>query len=395
MNPLDGVGFRVRASWAGSLALALALAAFGCSSGSSSNDGGGAAGEGSGTGGNSTGGSGGPGAGGATGGASGGAAGTGPSGSGGSIGAGGGAGGTAGGGAATGGSGGKGGATGTGGSGGKGGNGGNGGASSNGGVSGKGGAAGNGGVTGKGGNGGAGTCGGNGTLPTTGLAVRFANAVMSRWPDPANITSQSGWEYNHGIVLRGMQQVWSHTCDPKIVTYIRKYADENVDSSGTVNIPSAHSFDNIEPSVLLPFLYQQTGMAKYHTAADNIRARYNSIPTNADGGFWHKQTYPNQMWLDSIYMGEPFLDQYSVVFGTCGTFCSDTIFKQMLLLSQHARDTTTGLLYHAWDDSPAGQKAAWADPTTGRSPGGVGSGPRLVHDGARRHAPRPAGRRQP
>jgi unsaturated rhamnogalacturonyl hydrolase len=375
MNPLDGVARRVKASGAGWLALAIALGAVGCSSGASTNDGsGGAAGEGTGTGGNSTGGSGGPGA---TGGASGGTTGvggvTGKGGgggaAGGSIGAGGGAGGA---GAATGGSagggGGKGGVTGSGGNGGKSGATGSGGAAGNGGVSGKGGAAGNGGVTGKGGNGGAGTCGSNGALPATGLAVRFANAVMSRWPDPINISSQNAWEYNHGIVLRGMQQVWSHSCDPKIVTYIRKYADEFVDASGTVNIPSAHSFDNIEPSVLLPFLYQQTGMAKYHTAADNIRARYNSIPTNADGGFWHKQTYPNQMWLDSIYMGEPFLDQYGVVFGTCGTFCSDTIFKQMLLLSQHVRDTTTGLLYHAWDDSPTGQKAAWADPTTGRSP---------------------------
>jgi unsaturated rhamnogalacturonyl hydrolase len=192
--------------------------------------------------------------------------------------------------------------------------------------------------------------------------------VMSRWPDPVNISSQNAWEYNHGIVLRGMQQVWSHTCDTKIVSYIQKYADEFVDSTGTVNIPTAHSFDNIEPSVLLPWLYQQTKMAKYHTGADQIRARYDSIPTNPDGGFWHKSTYPNQMWLDSIYMGEPFLDQYGVVFGTCGTFCSDTIFKQTLLLAQHVRDTTTGLLYHAWDDSPAGQKASWADPTTGRSP---------------------------
>jgi unsaturated rhamnogalacturonyl hydrolase len=190
---------------------------------------------------------------------------------------------------------------------------------------------------------------------------------MSRWPDPVNISSQNAWEYNHGIVLRGMQQVWSHSCDPKIVSYIQKYADEFVDASGTVNIPAAHSFDNIEPSVLLPFLYQQTKLAKYHTAADNIRARYDTIPTNPDGGFWHKQTYPNQMWLDSIYMGEPFLDQYGVVFGTCGSFCSDTIFKQTLLLAQHVQDPTTGLLYHAWDDSPAGQKAAWADPTTGRS----------------------------
>ncbi|HSY41989.1 MAG TPA: glycoside hydrolase family 88 protein [Polyangia bacterium] len=363
----------MKASWGGTLALALALAASGCSSGSSSNGDGGAGGEGTGTGGNRTGSGGGLGAGGATGGASGGAMGAGGGASGGATGAGGGtaAGGSIGSGGSTGGSGGAGGTAGgagaaTGGS--ATGVGGKGGLTGSGGGAGKSGNAGSSGAAGKGGNGGAGTCGGNGALPATGLAVRFANAVMSRWPDPANITSQSGWEYNHGIVLRGMQQVWSHSCDPKIVSYIQKYADEFVNAAGTVNIPAAHSFDNIEPSVLLPFLYQQTGMAKYHTAADQIRARYDTIPTNADGGFWHKQTYPNQMWLDSIYMGEPFLDQYGVVFGTCGTFCSDTIFKQMLLLSQHVRDTTTGLLYHAWDDSPAGQKAAWADPTTGRSP---------------------------
>ena len=330
MDPLHGVHLQVRsrwATWARSLVLLIAMTAAGCSSGSSSSTsdgGGGAAGSGTGAGGSSTGGLGAGGApGGATGGTSGLAGKTGAEG--GAIGAGGIAGGAGG---ATGGS---------------------------------------SGAAGQGGSGGAGTCSGNGTVPATGLAVRFANAVMSRWPDPIDISSQNAWEYNHGIVLRGMQQVWSHSCDPKIVSYIQKYADEFVDASGTVNIPAAHSFDNIQPSVLLPFLYQQTGMAKYHTAADQIRARYDTIPTNADGGFWHKQTYPNQMWLDSIYMGEPFLDRYGVVFGSCGTFCSDTIFKQMLLLSQHVRDTTTGLLYHAWDDSPAGQKAAWADPTTGRS----------------------------
>jgi unsaturated rhamnogalacturonyl hydrolase len=266
---------------------------------------------------------------------------------------------------------GKGGAAGTAGaSGGAGAAGGQGGASGTAGASGSagapGGQGGTSGTAGASGSGGAAACAA-GTLPANGFAVRFANAVMTRWPDPVNITTTDAWEYNHGIVLRGMQQVWRHTCDSRYVAYIQKYADEFVDASGTVNIPAAHSFDNIQPSVLLPFLYQQTGLAKYHTAADNIRARYDTIPTNPDGGFWHKQTYPNQMWLDSIYMGEPFLDQYATVFGTCGTFCSATIFKQMLLLATHVRDPASGLLYHAWDDSPAGQKAAWADPTTGRS----------------------------
>ena len=69
------------------------------------------------------------------------------------------------------------------------------------------------------------------------------------------------------------------------------------------------------PAVLLPFLFQQTGLAKYRTAADQIRTRYDTIPRNADKGFWHKQTYPNQMWLDSVYMAYPFLMRYGTVFG--------------------------------------------------------------------------------
>ena len=133
-------------------------------------------------------------------------------------------------------------------------------------------------------------------------------------------------------------------------------------------LPADHSFDNIQPSVLLPFLFQQTGAAKYQTAADLIRARYDTIPRNPDGGFWHKQIYPNEMWLDGVYMGLPFLMRYATTFGTCGTFCADTVVEQALLIANHVRDPATGLLYHAWDDSAAGAKAAWADPTTGRSP---------------------------
>jgi unsaturated rhamnogalacturonyl hydrolase len=206
------------------------------------------------------------------------------------------------------------------------------------------------------------------SLAADSLAVRFANAVMSRWPDPSSISSTAGWEYNHGIVLRGIEQVYRRTSDARYLAYIKKYADAYVSDSGVVNLPSAHSFDNIQPSVLLPFLFQQTGAAKYKLAADGIRTRYDSIPRNADKGFWHKQTYPNQMWLDSIYMGMPFLARYGAVFGTCGSFCGDTVVEQVLLIAQHVRDTTTGLLYHAWDDSAVGQKAAWADATSGRSP---------------------------
>jgi unsaturated rhamnogalacturonyl hydrolase len=242
-----------------------------------------------------------------------------------------------------------------------------GGGGSSGGGAGRGGA---GGAAGGAGRGGAGGGAGSGAmLPSNSLAVRLANAVLSRWPDPLNITTPAGWEYNHGIVLRGIEQVWRRTGDARYLTYIQRYNDQYVSANGTVTLldPANHSFDNLQPAIFLPVLYEQTGMAKYKTAADSIRARYDTIPRNAERGFWHKQTYPNQMWLDSIYMGEPFLMRYATMIGGCGTFCSDTVFEQMLLLSQHVRDTSTGLLYHAWDGS-ATNKASWANATTGRSP---------------------------
>ncbi|HEX6764321.1 MAG TPA: glycoside hydrolase family 88 protein, partial [Polyangiaceae bacterium] len=129
--------------------------------------------------------------------------------------------------------------------------------------------------------------------------------------------------------------------------------------------PTEHSFDTMQPAVLLPFLYEQTGQNKYAVAADNMRAVYDTIPKNSEGGYWHKQTYPNEMWLDSMYMGEPFLAKYGRMRATCGAFCNDTPVTQLTLIASHTRDTTTGLLYHAWD---ADRNATWANTTTGRSP---------------------------
>ena len=259
---------------------------------------------------------------------------------------------------------------------------GRGGASASGGVPGTAGTTSAAGTTSKGGSGGsasavdAGAAGqgggdaGTSTLAADSLAVRFANMIISKWPDPKDINTTAGFEYNHGIVLRGMEQVYRHTKDSSYLAYIQKYVDENVTASGVVsNLGTTFSaFDNMQPSVLLPFLYQETGTTKYKTAADSVQAFYAKVPTNGDGGYWHKQALANQMWLDGIYMGEPFLARYAAVFGNCST-CGDTVVKQTTLIAAHTLDQPTGLYYHAWwDNNPAGTtKPAWAD-ANGRSP---------------------------
>ena len=116
--------------------------------------------------------------------------------------------------------------------------------------------------------------------------------------------------------------------------------------------------------MLILFLYEQTGESRYRTAARTVREAFAHIPKNADGGFWHKGIHPNEMWIDGIYMGEPFLVRYGRLFGDAD-FGNDTAVFQATLVAEHCLDPKTGLLFHAWDQD---RNAAWANPKTGVSP---------------------------
>jgi unsaturated rhamnogalacturonyl hydrolase len=200
-----------------------------------------------------------------------------------------------------------------------------------------------------------------------GWGVRFADTVIATWPDPATIDpAKNGWEYNTGIVLFGMSKVYESTRDPKYLDYIRRWVDGYVNDQGVLGWDQSrtHNLDYIQPGMLTLFLYEQTGQDKYATAAKTVRAAFDKVPKNADGGYWHKGHYPNEMWIDGIYMGEPFLVRYGKLFNDA-TFGNDMAVFQSTLVAKHCLDPKTGLLYHAWDQDA---NAAWANPKTGRSP---------------------------
>ena len=201
--------------------------------------------------------------------------------------------------------------------------------------------------------------------PVKPLAVRLADSVLSRWPIPAAIASQ-GFEYTTGIVLYGIAEVYRHTRDPRYLAYIRTWVDAYLRDDGSVDLgddAGGHNLDRIQPGNLVLFLYEETGDAKYARAARWLRARLDTFPRNSAGGFWHKKKYPDQMWLDGIYMAEPFLVRYGRMFAEPG-FCFDTAVAQTLLVGEKTR-AGGGLFRHAWD---ANRNAAWADPATGISP---------------------------
>ena len=198
----------------------------------------------------------------------------------------------------------------------------------------------------------------------TNWTVSFADAIMQRYPNINDLTHK-GWEYSNSIVLSGIEKVYYETGDLKYLNYIKKYIDSYVSSNGNISFnPDANNLDNLHPGWLCITLYQETGLEKYEIAAGKIRAEFDNQPKNDSGGFWHKQTYSNQMWADGIYMAEPFLMRYGAVFWDLDS-ASDIATRQAILLANHAYDSVNNLIYHGWDET---KEAAWADNVTGRSP---------------------------
>lgn len=195
---------------------------------------------------------------------------------------------------------------------------------------------------------------------------RMANSTMSRWPDGRFTPPDVKWTWNYelGTLLNGMDAVWYDTANGDDYRYIRQSVDQLVAPDGSIPTydPEANSLDNIALGRQLLLLYRVTGKANYYQAALLLRKQLTTQPRNASGGFWHKQKYPDQMWLDGLYMAEPFYAEYASVFHEPQDFADIT--KQFSLIEQHNRSPKTGLLYHAWDES---RKQPWADKTTGTS----------------------------
>ena len=172
------------------------------------------------------------------------------------------------------------------------------------------------------------------------------------------------WDYIAGVVLLAIDRVATTRKDDDMHAYVKRNMDRFVQPDGTITGYKLEDFnlDQIAQGRLLFPLFQRTKDNRYRIAADHLREQLKNHPRTAEGGFWHKQVYPQQMWLDGLYMAEPFYAEYAKSFGEPAAF--DDVAKQFLLAARHTRDARTGLMYHGWDAAKA-QK--WADPQTGLS----------------------------
>lgn len=200
------------------------------------------------------------------------------------------------------------------------------------------------------------------------MFVRLADSFLLRHPGAVtydSIFTETKWNYEQGLLLEALYQVYLYTKDEKYFQFIKDNLDQYIEEDGKIKTYKFENFniDLVNPGRALLYVYQKTGIEKFKIAADTLRKQLAHQPRTKSGGFWHKFIYPYQMWLDGLYMGQPFYALYSKMNNQPKYY--DDIIHQFVLIEKKTRDKKTGLLYHAWDES---KEQKWADPKTGRSP---------------------------
>ena len=197
--------------------------------------------------------------------------------------------------------------------------------------------------------------------------MRMADSEMRRNPESWMIDFQDKikWNYTHGLEMQAFIQVSEKTGDEQYFTYAENYADTMINDDGAIQTYrlERYNIDHINPGKMLFPIYEKTANPKYLKALQLLRSQMETHPRISNGGFWHKQIYPHQVWLDGLYMACPFLAEYGKTFNEPALF--DEVALQLTTAYQDLIDEETGLLYHGWDES---REQRWADPVTGRSP---------------------------
>jgi unsaturated rhamnogalacturonyl hydrolase len=202
--------------------------------------------------------------------------------------------------------------------------------------------------------------------PSDKWSVRMANTVIEQYDSLVNYQNSNEskrWQYDVAMLGGAIDKLGY--LDPQYSEYMKSYIDRFVQENGTILTYRLESYniDNINPGKNLLTLYKRTGEEKYKRAFEQLVDQMRIHPKTASDGYWHKNIYPNQLWLDGIYMASPFLAQYAKEYNAPEWF--DVVTHQIVNIYGKTLDPNTKLLYHACDES---RQMAWSNPETGHSP---------------------------
>lgn len=176
---------------------------------------------------------------------------------------------------------------------------------------------------------------------------------------------KAGWNYIDGCMLKAILDLYQATGEKRYATFVEKYVDSLIDEKGAISgyCEEDYNCDNINEGKVLFNLFELTGKLKYRKAIDLLYSQITHQPRTESGSFWHKKMYPNQVWLDGLYMVQPFYMAYERRFHENRNYRD--VFTQFENVFQTMRNPESGLLFHGYDES---RKSFWASPETGCSP---------------------------
>ncbi len=200
------------------------------------------------------------------------------------------------------------------------------------------------------------------------LSFAFATDPYSKRMVDAQIT-RSGtiltWDYPNGLFVESVLKYYNKYGGSTYYTYALNHANAVIGSTGKIASGygfTAYTLDNINPGQFLMQIYNTEKSTQYKIALDTLRKQLTKHPrTNfsATGGFWHKGSYPHQMWLDGLYMGTRFYANYEKTFNNGASY--DDIVNQFVLIHSKTYDPTYQLNYHGWSALPTDANSFWAN----------------------------------
>lgn len=194
----------------------------------------------------------------------------------------------------------------------------------------------------------------------------FVTAYLAGYQPDSRI-----WGYEDGVVWSGILALYDATGDRAFLDYVLEDMQARVTADGALPSfqPTPYNIDMIKAGSLLLPLFKATGEARFRKAMDVQYEPLKAYPRTKSGSYWHKARYPYQVWLDGLYMGQPFQLHYARVTGDAALF-ADTL-RQIRTVEREMRQAGTGLYYHGWDES---RQQRWAHRETGLSPNIWGRG---------------------
>jgi len=206
----------------------------------------------------------------------------------------------------------------------------------------------------------------NGATPLQ-WSVRMADSETARmgdrraWRPGRNVK----WDYTAGLFTLSLLKLNEKVPTPAYVEFSKDTIGSFIKPDGDIQGYKLEDYniDNIAPGKTVIALYEITKEERYKKCADLLRKQLVAHPRTSQGGFWHKQRYPWQMWLDGLFMGAPFYAEYTVDFKGPAADLDDVV-KQFRLVDEHLYDAQSGLYWHGWDEK---REQDWANKTTGLS----------------------------